>query len=271
MNSRPCPLCHHPHATLFQKVDDLFVVSCRACDFTFLGNPPAAKAEKEHYEHYFASTKLGDYEQDSLDPEIRSIWAVNEQRLAWLQRYVAGGRLLDVGCGRGFFLEHACRQGFISEGLEISTAAAHYVSERLGITVHLCNLDQESTLEGSYDVICLWHVLEHFRQPVEVLERVWNLCAPGGRIFIEVPNLNSLKFQLSLPSRRWRGGNHPRYHRSFFTRASLARTLTVAGFQQLEYGTPSYGTAGLKRAVKSRLNRFGLDSFIDVTAVAARR
>lgn len=268
---RNCPLCRQSKSSLKYTADSFNVVSCRQCGLFYVANPPAIEGEKNHYAKYFEQTTLGSYESDSSDNNIRRAWDINEQRLAWVKKYVSSGRLLDVGCGRGFFMHHARQQGFQVEGVEISDAAAQYASEQLNLTVMINNLDEEHSFEGQYDVICLWHSLEHFQQPRAVLDHLWNLCTPGGRIFIEVPNLHSLKFQLALPSKKWQGGNHPRYHRSFFTPSTLSLALSSAGFQQIEQGHPSYAASFCRSRLKSCLNQLGMDSFINVTAVQSPR
>jgi 2-polyprenyl-3-methyl-5-hydroxy-6-metoxy-1,4-benzoquinol methylase len=268
---RPCPLCRHNKSYMKFEIDSLRVVSCSQCGFVYVANPPATEKEKELYEKYFEQTTLGNYAADSSDTAIRRAWEMNAWRLAWVKKYVSSGRLLDVGCGRGFFMHHARNEGFEVEGVEISVAAAQYASEQLNLTVLINNLDEELSFERQYDVICLWHSLEHFQQPLAVLNHLWTLCSPNGRIFIEVPNFRSLKFQLALPSKKWRGGNHPRYHRSFFTPSTLGMALSSTGFQQIENGYPSYPGPFCRSKLKSCLNRLGLDSFLDVTAVQSPR
>ena len=269
MQNRPCPLCHFSNSRVKYHVDDFRIVKCNECGFVYLSNPVQIAEESHNYEEYFYSAKLAEYSETSRDENIRQAWNINEQRLRFIGRYVSDGKILDVGCGRGFFLHHAQQEGFVGHGVEISRQAAHYASEHFGLTVHICNLDQEITIDEKFDVITLWHVLEHFQNPRAALENIRRLLNPGGRIFIEVPNLNSLKFKLSSRKNKWRGGNHPKYHRSFFTRETLDRMLKAAGFSTVQNVHMVYktGSSSLLYLIKKMLNAVHRDSFLDVTAM----
>lgn len=269
MQNRSCPLCHSPHSRLKYFVDAFRIVKCLDCGFVYLDNPFQIKDEQQNYEDYFHSAKLAEYNEISKDENIKQARNINEQRLRLIGKYSPGEKMLDVGCGRGFFLHHAQEKGFHGEGVEISRLAAQYASEHYNLTVHICNLEQELNVDGNFDVITLWHVLEHFQNPRLVLENIRQLLNPGGRIFIEVPNLNSLKFQLSSRKNKWRGGNHPKYHRSFFTRETLDRMLETAGFSTIQNVHMIYNarSSSALYLIKKILNAVRRDSFLDVTAV----
>ncbi len=268
---KPCPLCFHNHSHHKFKVDGFDIVQCLECGFVYLNLIPDEQNERSTYESYFDSADLDDYFKDSDDPHIRQAYLINERRMQWVQSDHPQGRLLDVGCGRGFFLKHALDAGFEVEGIELSHSAAKYASEHFDVEVHVTNLEHERSLNKQYEVITMWHVLEHFYQPVHVLQQVWNLLAPGGTLFVEVPNLNSAKFRLSLPNRRWQGGNHPKFHRSFFTQATLQRALRQSGFVHIRNKSIIYPVhkhpawLGIKRI----LHQFDVDSFLQMQANAS--
>ncbi len=255
---RPCPLCNSRNVLLFWKIDAHRLARCRSCGFVYHGNPPALEVEEQNYEAYFAQAEP---DEESL----RRSAALNQQRLDRIRRFVPFGRLLDVGCGRGFFLAHAQNAGYNVEGVDISLNAARYASEMFGLKVKIGNLEEGLQLDGSYDVITLWHSLEHFQKPLGVLSLLRRHTASGGRLFIEVPNFNGLAFRSAPPSKRWRGGNHPRFHRSFFTSKTLSFALQKAGFS-VQFYDPRYPAQPLKQGLKSLLNRFNADSFLNVTA-----
>ncbi len=71
------------------------------------------------------------------------------------------GRLLDVGAGLGTFLAQARQDGWAVEGTEVSETAVSYALERYGIVLHRGQVEQMDLGSGSYDIITLWHVLEH--------------------------------------------------------------------------------------------------------------
>jgi len=266
MVNRPCPLCSHHLSRRKYSVDSFRIVRCLNCGFVYLANPPEPETERDNYESYFQSTQSADESESRKD--LDSILIINEHRISMLKQYCPGGKLLDVGCGRGYFLHQAKQAGFQVEGVEISHRAAQYASEHFDVTVHIDNLDEETSFDGDYDIITMWHVLEHFQDPVTALQQVWTVLSPRGHLFIEVPNLRSLFFQLASNSKKWRGGNHPRYHRSFFTRDTLHRLLEQTGFinkwdEHMVYDT---GRSWITLASKKILSRFYRDSFLDAVA-----
>lgn len=267
---KSCPLCHHNDSRPKYKIEDFDIVQCRDCGFVYLNHEIETRDEELNYEMYFESTTLDDYTDDSEDINIQQARLINSTRLHWVQSRHPQGRLLDVGCGRGFFLKHAIDAGYEVEGVELSVSAAQYATEHFNVPVHVSNLEHERAFSNEYDVITLWHVLEHFHQPVTVLQNLWTMLAPGGTLYVEVPNLNSVKFRLSAPGTRWQGGNHPRYHRSFFTQDTLQRALRHAGYIDLQHRSILYPVQKnpMMRGVKRLLQLYHLDSFLQMEANA---
>ena len=117
-------------------------------------------------------------------------------------------------------------------------------------------------------MITMWHVLEHFCTPLEIILQVRELLSERGIIFIEVPNLHSLKFILS--KNKWIGGNSPRYHRSFFEPKTMRLCLRNAGMQEITRLRLSYPIPGMNKAYhfcKRPLSLLGLDSFLVYVAM----
>lgn len=99
------------------------------------------------------------------------------------------------------------------------------------------------------------------------MSKVRKLSNNLGVCYVEVANLRDLKFMLSR--QKWKGGNHPRYHRTVFTRKSLRHALIKSGFSQCKRTKLSYKIPGRNRAyeiVKSGLNVFGMDAFLNYMA-----
>ena len=133
----------------------------------------------------------------------------------------------------------------------------------------LCFLNLDLNFEQQFDVITMWHLLEHLSDPAAALFHAKKCLKPGGYMIIEVPNIHSLKFLLSSDQNRWIGGNHPRYHRHFFSYKTLKRLLTKTGFSQVNQLPLTYVISNfswLKKRTKRVFNRIHLDSFITVIA-----
>ncbi len=137
------------------------------------------------------------------------------------------GRLLDFGCGGGSFLERMRDQGWNVTGMDISADTAGRVSARLGVPVHVGTLPHPKLSPESFDVVTMWHVLEHVHRPVEVLREARRLLTPSGRLYVAVPNIASWPYQWFGKS--WFGLELPR-HLTHFAPDTLTATLSAAGF-----------------------------------------
>lgn len=137
------------------------------------------------------------------------------------------GRLLDFGCGGGSFLERMAEQGWHVTGVDFSESTVAAVRSRLNVRMVCGSLPHGDLKPGSFDVITMWHSLEHVHRPLEVLQSAHELLAPGGKILVAVPNMASLPFKWFRSS--WFALDLPR-HLTHFTPKSLSAMMSRAGF-----------------------------------------
>jgi SAM-dependent methyltransferase len=244
------------------------IVKCTKCALVYLGNPPD---EGLIYEQYYESSEPDGrkYRANSDDSFLAELHAINAQRSARIAGIKPSGCLLDVGCGRGNFLKIARDYGFDVHGIDISDRAVAYARKQFNLKVDVATLDDLARTENRFDVITLWHVLEHFVDPFKQLPQARSLLKEGGICVIEVPNLNSLKFRFAR--HKWYGGNHPLYHRTYFSMGTLRHALVKTGFSEvhrlrLTYRIP--GRSKIYEGCKAALNVVGMDAFL---AFVARR
>jgi SAM-dependent methyltransferase len=154
----------------------------------------------------------------------------------------AGRSILDIGSGRGWTL-YFLRKYFRYEtavGTQISLPAYRFSREKLGLEIY--NQDfLEINFHRTFDVISLWHVLEHVDRPEEYVEKISRLLFGGGRLFVEVPNFDAWSRRLA---RKYWLGLDLEHHLTFFTPATLSALLVKYGFKiqkirtfSLEYST----------------------------------
>lgn len=260
---RPCPNCRCTDYKLCYTESPFQVIKCKKCKLVFLGNPPD---ENTLYENYHETTEL-DFDEYSLasnSKHIAGLFAINRQRLKWILRTGKSGKLLDVGCGRGYFLKTMSDAGYDVAGMDVSMTAIEYVRKQFALQASNTTLDELVRGGEKYDVITMWHVLEHFIDPYDALNKIRQLLNDDGACFIEVPNLRSLKFLLA--KQKWQGGNHPKYHRTFFSNRTLRAALLKAGFTKSQRVPISYRLpegSGIFGLIKPGLNLMGMDSFLD--------
>lgn len=172
---------------------------------------------------------------------------------------VRGRRLLDFGCGPGGLSRLALNLGLRPTGVEFDPVARKSANERTGIRVYsdLDALEREER-DASFDLVALWEVIEHLREPWLELSRIRRRMGLAGTLFLSTPNAACLKARAQRA--RWANYANPT-HFYYFTRRSLRLTLERAGFTRVrEWLLPiQYPGHGLLRSETHRwLFRMGL-------------
>ena len=199
------------------------LLRCVSCRSAVTAAPPPADA---HDSGAYASA----------DPRLSSAAApvlalFDRQRLRLLRHDAPPpARLLDVGAGRGRFVAAAREAGYDASGLEPSARGVRAARDAYGVELRQATIDAADIAPGAYDVVTLWHVLEHLEDPAAVLTRVVSWLSPGGVLLVGVPNLASL--QAALARGRWFHFDAPR-HRTHFTPQGLDALLRGAGLEPL--------------------------------------
>jgi 2-polyprenyl-3-methyl-5-hydroxy-6-metoxy-1,4-benzoquinol methylase len=164
------------------------------------------------------------------------------------------GKVLDIGCGRGLLLHKLRQHGWTPMGTELNEEAAIYARERLGLPVTTQMVEEAGFADGEFDLVILWHVLEHVQSPRAMLREVSRILKPGGTLLVAVPNFGSLEARLT--GKGWFHLDTPR-HLTHFTNATLRHALDNAGltisstnFFSTEYDFFSF--------VQSTQNKLGL-------------
>jgi 2-polyprenyl-3-methyl-5-hydroxy-6-metoxy-1,4-benzoquinol methylase len=140
------------------------------------------------------------------------------------------GRLLDIGCGMGYFL-NACRtDGYHVEGVDISDDSASYVRETLNIPVMTGPVESLHYGSESIDIITMWHFLEHADDPRVYLKKAWEWLKPDGLLVVDVPNYEGTDARKTWNN--WTGWSLP-YHLYHFTEKTLCDMLSKHGFKTI--------------------------------------
>jgi 2-polyprenyl-3-methyl-5-hydroxy-6-metoxy-1,4-benzoquinol methylase len=211
-----------------------------------------------HLRHRLTASQLDDYTRAFYGMIADSIAAksMEKARRFFDERaasfgHLKPGRLLDVGCQHGLFLEAMQKRGWNVAGVEPIEHFARMARTRLGVPVSTARVEELSAA-GTYDLVTLWHVFEHFEDPVTALTHCVQLLGPGGRIFVEVPNIDS--FGALLGRSFWPGFRDPT-HRWFFRPESLQRLAAKVGLKVVSVGSAGTPAAWytLKRGIGGRI------------------
>ncbi len=182
-------------------------------------------------------------------------------------------RLLEIGCAAGFFLDEARSAGFRCEGLEVSSFAAQYGREQLGLEIKTASF-LDTTLEtAAYDLVAAFYVIEHFAEQRSVFEKIAGALKPGGAFLFAVPSTNGPLFEYSPGG--WRS-THPSDHHADYSPASLRRVLPEYGMRLERVRPASYHpdrARGWKGALPAALYRAYANAFAygDTIEGVARR
>ncbi|MBI4721777.1 MAG: class I SAM-dependent methyltransferase [Candidatus Stahlbacteria bacterium] len=194
------------------------IVKCMKCGLVYVDLVPAIDINIYNDVSYIA------YWDKSIYVEREAV-----ERLSLISRYKGSGKLLDIGCGIGIFLSEAKKVGWDAQGTEVSKYAINFVKEKHNLEVCEGSLKDIGFPAKFFDVITLWHVLEHLLNPIDELKEINRILKDDGILCIEVPNVGSL--DALVRRRNWIcfGPGH-NYH---FSKTTLKLAGEVAGFESL--------------------------------------
>lgn len=225
MDESKCRLCGSDKIKE-QKIGETALMHCENCDITYNVVFPAEEKLHEYYTDEYSITS-----DDIIKTEQRRIFRLPEQAglISEIMKYKKPpARLLDIGCDKGFFIDEARRYGYDTAGVEPSAAAGQY-AERIGLKIYP-SLEEES---GGWDIVTMWHSLEHLTDPACYLQDIKSACNPGAYLFIRVPAFDSPRRKLT--GRRWIWFQ-PQNHYFHYSVGSLRFLLEKSGFEVLHIG-----------------------------------
>lgn len=231
-----CPLCSSKSFAPFLSCRDhvrdgtaeYLLVCCNSCRLIYVNPPPEPEQLTLSY-----SDEYRDWIGVDVATPVQGIkhLGLRRKRRA-LEKYSDGlGRLLDVGCGEGNFVLEARLSGWDAVGTEVDSHQAALASRIGGAEVRVGDLTDCHFEEESFDVVTMWHVLEHLRNPLETLAEVHKLLKPGGLLIVMVPDCSCLAARLFKAS--WSGYDPPR-HLCNFSPDVLEDALVRAGFDRID-------------------------------------
>ena len=227
---KSCKLCTDDHLVQLTNSPVVNFYQCENCHVIFLNPQPSLATLEQQYAH-----------KELLNTGPASAWfkhnkfylkELSRERLRDVLRYKEHGDLLDVGCGMGDFCGVAREAGFNVFGTEFSSVYADQTKKTVGITeIYVGRLQEINFSNRQFDVISLWHVLEHLPDPLETLVCLRKLVRKGGIVVVEVPNVD-------------RKGKRPMYlsdledypidrleHLFYYSGMALKNACTKAGFK----------------------------------------
>jgi 2-polyprenyl-3-methyl-5-hydroxy-6-metoxy-1,4-benzoquinol methylase len=201
-----CTACGH----LVSQIEETDYLAALAKFDTHAGTLPSQLSQKRH-----------DQRARRLFARVRELLGLNPG---------SSFHLLDVGCSSEALLLSAVKEGIEAEGVEPAMRAAE-TARAAGLTVFAGMLHEARYPAERFQAVTMMEVIEHLRQPIDVVKEIWNILAPGGILVIGTGNADS--WTVSIMRERWDYFHMERYggHISFFTPRSLERLAGRCGFR----------------------------------------
>src|SRR4051794_38215676 len=194
------------------------IVECRSCALVYMNPRPHHQKVQDAY---------GQVEDVRYLEEEEGRVATFSESLQHVQRFMPKGRLLDVGCHIGTFLDLAEQGGFDVSGVEPSRWAAQIARERISGPVHNGAVEDAPVPANSYDAVTIWDVIEHLPDPASDLRAIRQALRPGGILAISTMDVDALFPRLA--GRRWPW--YMQMHLVYFSRRTLGEMLRREGFE----------------------------------------
>ncbi len=233
-------ICLHKNYKEIYKFEIAALYKCNECNLIFSDKSRQSLDSKKLYEKYYTN-------------EIASRFNITVEYIIRFFRFFRAFKIftvspqaksiLDVGSGRGFMLYYLKKYYKYQRtvGTQIAKNAFEFSRNKLGLEIYNLDLAELNFNNFGFDIITIWQVLEHVKQPERYIEKAADLLNSHGVLIIEVPNFNS--WSRALTNKYWLGLDLD-YHLTFFTPESLTVLLKKYNFKiktihtfSLEYST----------------------------------
>ncbi|MBF0319145.1 MAG: class I SAM-dependent methyltransferase [Nitrospirae bacterium] len=220
------------------------IVQCVRCGLVYVNPRPARDALLKLYNGYH---RRGGRDARSWAVLMRLVY--NECAGVLMKTFPHGADVLDVGCGYGHFVSMLKGLGLRASGIDPSPGAVSAARQN-GLDVHLSTVEDLSYEENSFDAITMFYVLEHLRDPLSALRRVFHVLKPNGLLILRVPHTTPIVRALSAFNIKNNLYDAP-FHLYDFSPETLRQILNLAGFTfvTITPGAPTVPHIFAERAV----------------------
>jgi len=238
-----CNLCGSERIKVFCDCKDFVLLKCKDCNLLF--KKQEGYEDKFYSKDYFEDVHKNffkycrkDYERYIKESEKLRMFL---KTLVALKKLKNNGKLLDIGCATGVFLDMAKKKGYDVLGVDVSNYACDYASENFKVKTKCGELEKLKFKEKSFDVITMWDVLKHTKDPKSFLMEANKLLKNDGILFVFTINdaclmswiaksIYYLSFKKIKVFFKWIYPIHHNYH---FSEKNLDKYLELTGFEAL--------------------------------------
>lgn len=226
MNATPnCPVCGATSAPLFYAGEHR-MFRCRECFLAFVYPTPLEAYLADFYSRFHMVLEQGGgYEllEDRMSADFPT-------KVETIQKNLASktAKILDVGCGKGYFVKACVDQGINAEGIDLSDTAINYAKNILGVNARCGRIEDTENQIGAYDGITFWATIEHLPDPLKTLRAINTALKPGGLLFLDTGIGHDWLDRLLPGVNQW---YDPPQHLFVFSEEAIRIALTRTGFE----------------------------------------
>jgi 2-polyprenyl-3-methyl-5-hydroxy-6-metoxy-1,4-benzoquinol methylase len=214
-NKNNCNVCEGEQISFLVDKDGHSVFQCKSCGLAFTNPQPESIAEQYDSSYFDLYRCRRAFRIKRGDTRLRAIELIREP-----------GRILDIGCSLGYFVEAANARGWQGSGIEISSCASEE-ARQLGLDVRTGVLEDAAYPDAAFDCVTVWDVIEHVPDPTKHMIEMRRILADGGLVVIGTPNLGHVSFKMKREN--WRHLK-PAEHIYYFQKSSICALLEKTGF-----------------------------------------
>ncbi len=230
--------------------DSFLIRQCNYCEAYYLDPHPS----NDQLGRAYGATYYGEGEQKFSGLIQEAMDFFPKRRARQITKAMGNkGKVLDIGCGNGHFLEMMKAQGGVEiYGIEMPGNSADRASKIPGINLKIGSLQDDDYQASMFDAITMFHVFEHLHNPQEMLQRISKLLRPGGVLYISVPNIDS--WQARWFKGKWLHLDPPR-HLFFFTPKRFTALLGEMGFskEKEKHFNIKYNPYGMQQSMLNKI------------------
>ncbi|MCC6429069.1 MAG: class I SAM-dependent methyltransferase [Phycisphaerales bacterium] len=229
--ARPCPICESGSEPCYVS-GHFRLFRCVKCRTAYVDPVPTDEFLTEYYSTYHMTGEAGGT-YDDVESRMQADFPA---KIGLVKHHLGGkpGRLMDVGCGKGYFVKAAKDAGLDAEGCDLSDSGVKYAIEKLGVKAHAGHigaLKQQLGL-GSYGVATFWATIEHLPDPIGLMRDVHDILKPGGLFLLDTGIGDDWLDRLVPGNVQW---YDPPQHLFVFSGPGLAKAVEKAGFRVLHH------------------------------------
>lgn len=208
---------------------------CGHCFTSQVLPQPSPEELRSYYDVYHMSEQVGGV-YDEVEDRMKADFPTKARMVLNYANKATPPRLLDVGCGKGFFVKAALDAGIQAEGIDLSRSGIEYAVNTLGVKATIGRIqDQKMTdWKEAFDVVTLWATIEHLPDPCSVIEATHACLKPGGILLCDT-GLGHVGWEQFLPGHsQWYDAPQ---HLFVFSDTGLMRLLERCGFSIVHFDT----------------------------------